>query len=79
VLEITELHDEAYNAWSVGSRRGDWSKAKARPRRPLDRLGSRSELYLAFYRADNAAGDKRPQPLSWFGKLIEQRVRRRAP
>ena len=73
VLELTELHDEAYNSWGVGSRRGDWDKATARARRLLDRLGSRANLYLAFYRADNAAGDKRSEPLEWFERLTSDR------
>jgi hypothetical protein len=34
---------------------------------------TRRDLYLAFYRAGNAAGAKRPEPLSWFERLIEQR------
>lgn len=74
VLEITELHDEAYNSWGVGSRRGDWEKARARAQRLLDRLDARTELYLAFYRADNAAGDKKAEPLGWFERLaLEER------
>ena len=69
VLEITELHDEAYNAWQIGHRRQDWAKAEARARRLLARLGDRLPLYLAFYRADNATGDKSAEPLEWFERL----------
>jgi len=78
VLEITELHDEAYRSWSIGSRRGDWARAEVRARRLLERLGPRRDLYLAFYRADNAAGDKRAEPLVWFESLL-QRQRRLVP
>ena len=73
VLELIELHDEAYNSWGIGSRHGDWGKAEARAARLLDRLGGRIDLYLAFYRADNAAGDKRQEPLEWFEKLADGR------
>lgn len=69
VLEIAELHDEAYNSWGVGSRRGDWSKTEARAQHLLDCLGFRKELYLSFYRADNATGDKRTAPLQWFEEI----------
>lgn len=69
VLEITELHDEAYNSWAEGNRQGDWAKAEARADQLIERLGSRLPLYLAFYRADNAAGDKRAEPLAWFERL----------
>lgn len=72
VLEITELHDEAYNSWVLGSRHGDWAKAEARADRLIERLGPRLPLYLAFYRADNAAGDKRAEPLVWFERLASQ-------
>ena len=72
VLEITELHDEAYNSWAVGIRRGDWEKANARVDRLLQRLGSRRDLYLAFYRADNSTGDKWSDPLDWFEKRIAE-------
>jgi hypothetical protein len=73
VLDLIELHDEAYNSWGIGSRRGDWSKAQATAARLLDRLGDRIDLYLAFYRADNAAGDKRQEPLEWFETLADDR------
>jgi hypothetical protein len=72
VLEITELHDEAFNAWSVGSRRGDWGAAEERAARLIRRLGRRLHLYLAFYRADNASGDKRREPLTWFEGLVRR-------
>lgn len=69
VLEIIETHDEAYNAWGVGHRSGRWDKAEARARRLVERLGDRLDLYMAFYRADNATGDKRREPLEWFERL----------
>jgi hypothetical protein len=73
VLEIVELHDEAYNSWVVGNRRGKWVDAEARAFRLVERLGPRLSLYLAFYRADNAAGDKRSEPLLWFEDLVAHR------
>jgi hypothetical protein len=69
LLDVIELHDEAYNAWASGHRSQDWAKAGTRAERLLDRLGARLPLYLDFYRADNAAGDKSPEPLDWFHKL----------
>ena len=71
VLDITELHDEAYNAWVGGARRGDWDKAENRADR-LERLGERIGLYLAFYRADNASGDKQAEPLQWCEALVDR-------
>jgi len=72
ILELIELHDEAYNAWQVGARRGDPEQAAARARRLVARLGPRLPLYLAFYRADNATGDKSAAPLEWFEHLVAE-------
>ncbi len=73
VLEIIETHDEAYNAWRVGQRSGRWEKAQARARALIERLGDRIDLYLAFYRADNATGNKSREPLEWFERLVGSR------
>lgn len=71
VLDVIELHDEAYNAWLTGRRRGHWNAAEARAFRLIDRLGPALPLYLRFYRADNATGAKDPTPLSWFEELLK--------
>ena len=70
VLELLELHEEAYNAWLTGVRRGSWARAEVRVERLRERLGPRLGLYLAFYRADNATGDKHDEPLRWFEALV---------
>lgn len=69
LLELVELHDEAYNAWLKGHRGGDWAAAEARARRLLDRLGASLPLYLRFYRADARTGNKSSAPLAWFEQL----------
>ncbi len=73
VLELIELHDDAGNAWTAGSRRGDWATAEARVADLLSRLGPRLDLYLAFYRADNATGDKQDDRYRWFAALAARR------
>ena len=75
ILEITELHDEAFYAWRSGARRRDWNRARRRAERLIERLGSRLGLYLAFFRADNAAGDKQAEPLRWFEEVAAARAR----
>jgi hypothetical protein len=75
LLDVIELHDEAYNSWAIGTRSDDWVKARMRAYRLLDRLGARLPLYLDFYRADNAAGDKLPEPLEWFDRVAQERKR----
>ena len=68
VLEVIELHDEAYNSWFQGHRKNEWAKAEQRARRLAERLqGSDAlDLYLAFYKCDNETGDKDKSPFAWF-------------
>lgn len=76
LLEIIELHDEAYNAWSKGRRTRNWRRAEARAERLLGRLESAKTIafYQRFYQADNATGGKDPAPLRWFSELVERRA-----
>lgn len=60
VLKVIRRHDDAYRAWRSRFR----SEAKAK--RLIADLGDDLDLYLAFYRCDNATGDKSPEPLRWF-------------
>jgi hypothetical protein len=69
VLDVIELHDEAYNSWSMGAHKGKWEKAEGRVRNLLERLGPRLPLYLQFFRADNRTDSKRQEPLEWFERL----------
>ena len=48
LLEIIELHDEAYNAWCLGDRDGKWEQAESRAKKLIERLGESLELYLIF-------------------------------
>lgn len=67
VLEITELHDEAYNSYSQGVRNaGRWGDAEERATRLIDRLGPALPMYRRFYRCDNATGTKAQDSLVWF-------------
>jgi hypothetical protein len=70
LLEVIELHDEAYNSWAKGLRSGDWASAAARARDLVRRLGSTLPFYLRFYRADNETGGKSQEPLEWFERLL---------
>lgn len=75
LLDIIELHDEAYNSWSMGQRKGDWSKAEERARKLVNRLGASLPLYMRFYRADNQTDGKDQTPLEWFEQFLEsQRI-----
>jgi len=69
MLEVIELHDEAYNAWQNGSRDGKWDKAERRAKALIQRLGPTLPLYLAFFDCDNLTGDKDQAPVTWFRQL----------
>lgn len=70
VLEIVELHDEAFNAWSMGARDPNrWGEAEERARRLVERLGRSLPLYRRFYRCDNETGTKSQECLGWFERL----------
>jgi hypothetical protein len=70
ILDVIELHDEAYNAFQQGQRRGDWEKGERRARGLIARLAPALELYRAFYRCDNETGDKSPECRAWFEALV---------
>lgn len=74
LLQIIEKHDEAYNAWSVGGRRGDWYKAERRAQQLIAGLLIEGclDLYVKFYHCDNATGDKEQENYDWFVRLINK-------
>ncbi len=69
LLDVIELHDDAYLAWRHGRRTGDWVEAERRARALLDRLGDRFGLFMRFYQADNETGDKTDEHRHWLAGL----------
>ncbi len=72
VLEIIELHDEAYNSWRLGARWDRWDEAEARVNRLIARLGSLLPLYVRFFRSDNQTLSKDRAPLAWFEQFLRE-------
>jgi hypothetical protein len=70
LLDIIELHDEAYNSWCKGDRDGKWDKAEIRVNKLIERLGQSIDLYLTFYQCDNETGNKENKNFTWFFNLI---------
>lgn len=72
VLEIIEHHDDAYNAWQKGGRRGDWYGAKKRATNLINALLIENclDLYVKFMRCDGETGDKASNSYEWFESLI---------
>lgn len=72
ILEIIELHDEAFNSWRMGASKGRWNEAEARVTRLVARLGTSLPLYVLFFRADNQTGSKERDSLVWFEQFLRR-------
>jgi HD domain len=72
LLEIIELHDEAYNSWRSGASKGKWEQAEERASRLVVRLGPSLPLYMRFFRADNATDSKEDDSLVWFEQFLRR-------
>ncbi len=73
LLEIIELHDEAYNSWRLGAYKGRWEHAEERVDRLLVRIGSSLPLYVRFFHADSETESKNPAPIAWFEQLLKSK------
>ena len=71
ILDIIELHDEAYYSWRMEILEDEPEEASARIDILFDRLGSGLQLFYLFFKCDTATGDKTPAPVKWFEKKIK--------
>ncbi|NRA49112.1 MAG: hypothetical protein HRU12_08250 [Phaeodactylibacter sp.] len=70
VLDIVELHDEAFYAWRCIFIYQLPRKGKKRLNHLLDRLGNNLQLYYLFFKCDTETGDKIQAPLQWFENVV---------
>lgn len=70
LLEIIELHDEAYYCWRIGYYKGKWRLAEENMDLLLARLGSSLSLYAHFFFADSDTDSKNPEPINWFRQFL---------
>lgn len=68
ILDIIELHDEAYYCWRLAVLEDEMHQADARFQWLLDRCGYCFQMYYNFFRCDTATGDKTQAPVKWFEK-----------
>lgn len=73
LLELIELHDEAYNSWRLGAYKERWNHAEERVDKLLQRIGLSLPLYVRFFRADNETESKNQVPLAWFEHYLERK------
>jgi HD domain len=73
LLDLIELHDEAYNSWRLGAHRNRWHHAEERLNNLLLRLGPALPLYVRFFHADSETESKDPAPIAWFEQFLKSK------
>ncbi len=71
VLDITEMHDDAYYAW-LAQKHEEFGAGN--PHKSLTALLARTghclQLYYLFFKCDTQTGDKTQAPLKWFERSV---------
>lgn len=73
LLDIIELHDEAYNSWLQGAYKHKWERAQERVDHLVQRIGSALPLYVRFFHADSETSSKDQRPVHWFESYLQQK------
>ncbi len=72
LLDIIELHDEAFYIWRTATLEGRKEAANIRLGQLMERIGGQMGLYFQFFKCDTQTGDKMQAPLYWFEKIIKE-------
>ncbi len=72
MLDITELHDEAFYAWRNIHLANKIEKGEARFQHLINRLDDNLQLFYLFFKCDTKTGDKIQAPLKWFESYVEK-------
>lgn len=70
LLDIIELHDEAYYAWRHEVIDHNEAAATARLAKLFARVRPVLQLYYTFFKCDTLTGDKTLAPVRWFEKKV---------
>ncbi len=71
LLNLVELHDEAYYVWRLRHLYQRIGDADVRLRSLRERMGDYWQLYYLFFKSDTSTGDKNPSPLVWFEEVVK--------
>ena len=71
LLNIIELHDEAYHIWILLRIKKDLEKGQQRLRAFLSKMSDSIQLYYLFFKCDTQTGDKNQAPVKWFEETIK--------
>lgn len=72
LLDIIELHDEAFYVWRAFTLEGKMEEAHLRLKNLIEKIGDHLPLYFLFYKCDTKTGDKVQAPLFWFEELMRE-------
>jgi len=71
LLNVVELHDEAYYCWRLAHLYHRPEDCDQRLRSLRERIGDYWQLYYLFFKCDTSTGGKNPAPLTWFEETME--------
>jgi len=72
ILNIIELHDEAYYAWHLNRKYPETNRASLRLNSLFEKLGDYRQLYYMFFKCDTYTGDKTKIPVEWFEETVQE-------
>ncbi len=70
ILQVIELHDQAYKASLLLTRHTDPTAAKKQATALIAQLGHNLNLFMHFYLCDNRTGDKSTAHYEWFRGVV---------
>ena len=71
LLNVVELHDDAYYAWRLAHLYGKLAESDQRIAMVREKVGTYWQLFYLFFKCDTCTGDKNPAPLVWFEDTME--------
>ncbi|WP_246050293.1 hypothetical protein [Neolewinella litorea] len=71
LLNVVELHDEAYYCWRLAHLFGQYAESERRMDHLREQVGDYWQLYYLFFKCDTCTGDKNPAPLIWFEEHVD--------
>lgn len=73
LLDIIELHDEAYYAWGAFHYKKDEARAMKKLEALIQRVGIENmQLFYLFFKCDTGTGDKTQAPIKWFEERMKE-------
>ena len=71
VLNVIELHDEAYYSWRLEHMFKQTQEGRNRMQNLLFKIKNYTQLYYLFFKCDTQTGDKNQTPVNWFEQTVK--------